>query len=265
MCFHRRPRADRLLLETSRFWSSGARLEADGRCHIRGVIGPDEYHECIDDNAYVMARWNIRRALEVAEALRDRWPATRAILSTRPCLDEAELQQWRDVADTLVIGLQPTTGLFEQFAGYFDLEDIDLSPYAGRTVPMDMVPGRARTQQSQVVKQADVVALLALLPVEFKGDGAVVNFLYYEPRCCHGSSLSPAMHGLVAARLGDIGLALRFLRKTADIGLADTQVSTDGGVHIAALGGIWMLTVLGFAGLSLRDYGVDIEPHLPAE
>ena len=52
------------------------------------------------------------------------------------------------------------TGLFEQFAGFFALEEIDLADYAGRSVPMDVVLGRERTQRSQVVKQADVVALL---------------------------------------------------------------------------------------------------------
>jgi trehalose/maltose hydrolase-like predicted phosphorylase len=256
-----------IMLETARFWSSRARLEADGRCHIRGVIGPDEYHEHIDDNAYtnVMARWNIRRALDIAAALRERWPACWTTLAGRLHLDDAELKRWQAAADTLVAGLQPATGLFEQFAGYFGLEDIDLAKYAGRTVPMDVVLGRERTQQSQVVKQADVVALLGLLPDEFKGEAAAVNFRYYEPRCSHGSSLSPAMHGLVAARLGYTEMALGFLRKTADIDLADTQVATDGGIHIAALGGIWMLTVLGFAGLSLRDDGIDIDPHLPGD
>ncbi len=66
-----------IILETGRFWASRARLEVDGKHHIRGVIGPDEYHEHIDDNAYtnVMARWNIRRALDVAALLRKRWPA----------------------------------------------------------------------------------------------------------------------------------------------------------------------------------------------
>jgi trehalose/maltose hydrolase-like predicted phosphorylase len=61
-----------ILLETARFWSSRAQPEADGSRHIRGVIGPDEYHEHIDDNAFtnVMARWNIRRALDVAALLR---------------------------------------------------------------------------------------------------------------------------------------------------------------------------------------------------
>ena len=255
-----------ILIETARFWSSRALPEADGRCHIRGVIGPDEYHEHIDDNAYtnVMARWNIHRALDVVALLRTRWPARWASLASRLDLKDGELKEWLHVAETMATGLDPATGLFEQFAGYFALEDIDLANYAGRTVPMDVVLGRERTQKSQVVKQADVVALLGLLPQEFAGDAKSANFRYYEPRCSHGSSLSPAMHGLVAARLGDTEMALRFFRQTAAIDLADTHAATDGGVHIAALGGIWMLAVFGFAGLSLRNDGLTIDPRLPA-
>ena len=85
-----------ILLETGRFWSSRAQLEADGHRHIRGVIGPDEYHEHIDDNAFtnVMARWNIRRALDVAALLRERWPERWATPVGRLGLDDAELAQW---------------------------------------------------------------------------------------------------------------------------------------------------------------------------
>jgi trehalose/maltose hydrolase-like predicted phosphorylase len=254
-----------ILLETGCFWASRAELEADGRCHIRGVIGPDEYHEDIDDNAYtnVMARWNIRRALDTAALLRKRWPARWNSLASRLGLADAELEQWRNVAEKIETGLDPQTGLFEQFSGYFHLEDIDLKEYAGRSVPMDVVLGRERTQKSQVVKQADVVALLALLPEEFPGDSAAKNFRYYSSRCSHGSSLSPAMHGLVAARLGDPAAALGFFRQTAAIDLSTTRVGSAGGIHIAALSGIWMLSVLGLAGLSLRSDGVSIDPHLP--
>jgi trehalose/maltose hydrolase-like predicted phosphorylase len=129
---------------------------------------------------------------------------------------------------------------------------------------MDVVLGRTRTQKSQVLKQADVVALLALLPEEFKDGSDGANFDYYEPRCDHGSSLSPAMHGLVAARLGHTDMALRYLGQAAAIDLSDTHVGIDGGVHIAALGGNWMLTVFGFAGVTLRDDGLAIDPHLPS-
>jgi trehalose/maltose hydrolase-like predicted phosphorylase len=254
-----------ILLETGRFWSSRARPEADGYHHIRGVIGPDEYHEQIDDNAFtnVMARWNIRRALDVAALLRARWPERWVHLSSRIRLDDTELKQWSNVAETMATGLDPATGLFEQFAGYFALEQIDLTDYAGRSVPMDVVLGRERTSRSQVIKQADVVALLALLPDEFTSRTGADNFRYYEPRCSNGSSLSRAMHGLVAARLGYTEMALSYFRRNAATDLADTHVAIDGGVHIAALGGVWLTAVFGFAGLSLGGDGIAVDPHLP--
>ena len=227
-----------ILLETGRFWSSRAQPEADGFCHIRGVIGPDEYHEQIDDNAFtnVMARWNIWRALDVAGLLCERWPDRWASLSCRLGLGDTELAQWRTVAETMATGWNPETGLFEEFAGFFDLEKIDLAAYEGRSVPMDVVLGRERTQRSQVVKQADVVALLGLLPEEFPGESGVANFRFYEPRCGHGSSLSGAMHGLVAARLGYSELALRYFRQAVAIDLADTHTAIAAGLHVAALG-----------------------------
>jgi hypothetical protein len=120
--------------------------------NIRGVIGPDEYHEHIDDNAYtnVMARWNIRRALEVAALLRERWPDRWARLTYRLGLQDTELLRWRTVAETMFTGWNSQTGLFEQFAGFFDLEEIDLAGYAGRSVPMDVVLGRERTQRGRI-------------------------------------------------------------------------------------------------------------------
>jgi trehalose/maltose hydrolase-like predicted phosphorylase len=255
-----------ILLETGRFWSSRAQPEGDGYCHIRGVIGPDECHERIDDNAYtnVMARWNIRRALEVAAVLRDRWPDHWARLSHGLGLDDTELVRWRAVAETMATGWNSQTGLFEQFSGFFALEEIDLAGYAGRSVPMDVVLGRERTQRSKVIKQADVVALLGLLPEEFPGDSGKANFRYYEPRCSHGSSLSGAMHGLVAARLGDSDLALRYFQHAVAIDMADNHTTIAGGLHIAALGGTWLTAVFGFAGLSLQSDGIAFNPKLPA-
>jgi trehalose/maltose hydrolase-like predicted phosphorylase len=128
---------------------------------------------------------------------------------------------------------------------------------------MDVVLGRERIGRSQVIKQADVVALLALLPEAFAADTAAANFSYYEPRCGQGSSLSRSMHGLAAARLGDSVTALRYFRETAATDLADTHVAIGGGVHIAALGGVWQMAVLGFGGLSIRADGIGLAPKLP--
>ncbi len=254
-----------ILFETARFWASRAGLEADGKRHIRGVEGPDEYHEHIDDNAYTnaMARCNIRRAVEVAALLRERWPASWTELAQKLSLTGAELEAWTNAADTMETGLDPRTGLFEQFSGFFKLDEVDLCQYASRTTAMDVVLGRDQTQRSQVIKQADVVALIALLPEEIDARGRAANFHYYEPRCDQGSSLSRAMHAQVAARLGETDLALRYFHEAASIDLADTAWRSAGGVHIATLGGLWQAAVFGFAGVSMLGDGIAFDPHLP--
>jgi trehalose/maltose hydrolase-like predicted phosphorylase len=73
------------------------------------------------------------------------------------------------------------------------------------------------------------------------------------------------MHGLAAARLGRAEAALSYFRRSAAIDLADTHVAIGGGIHVAALGGVWMIAILGFAGLSLRADGLAFDPCLPAD
>jgi len=255
-----------ILLDTARFWTSRAVLEADGRRHTRHVIGPDEYHEDVDDNAFtnVMARWNIARALEAMDLLRARWPDHATALQEKLALADDELADWRDAITRILSGLDPATGIYEQFAGFHALEPLDLAAYADRTVPIDVVIGRERTQRSQVLKQADVVALIALLPEEFPGAMAETNFRHYEPLCAHGSSLSAGMHALVAARLGDAEMAVAYLRETAATDL-DLDPNSAGGVRIAGLGALWQAVILGFCGLDLTGDTLRIDPKLPPQ
>jgi trehalose/maltose hydrolase-like predicted phosphorylase len=255
-----------ILLETARFWASRAQLDGDGYWHIRHVIGPDEYHEDVDDNAFTnhMAGWNLERGLEIVALLREHWPERWAALAGNLELGEAELKAWSEVAAGLTTGLDPRTGLLEQFAGYFELEDIDLREYEGRTVPMDVVLGRQRTQNSKVLKQADVVALLALLNDTFDTRVQEANFDYYEPRCGHGSSLSRGLHAVVAARLGKLELAERYFRATAATDLEDSAGASAGGIRIAALGALWQAAMFGFIGLMPRPDGLAFNPRVPA-
>jgi trehalose/maltose hydrolase-like predicted phosphorylase len=255
-----------ILVETARFWASRARLEDDGQYHIRRVIGPDEYHEGVDDNAYTneMARWNLETAASVFDLMARRWPRRLRELTREIGLQPDEPADWRRVAAGLTRCLDPATGVIEQFAGYDALEEIDLRQYASRTAPMDVVLGPERTRNSKVLKQADVVMLMALLGDRFPREVQEANFDYYEPRCGHGSSLSPPVHALMAARLDKMDLALRYFRQTAAIDMDDTLGNTFGGVHIAALGGQWQAAVMGFAGLRLAEDGIALEPRLPS-
>jgi len=254
-----------ILIETARFWASRAQREEDSRYHIRGVIGPDEYHETVDDNAYTngMARWNLETAAEIANLVAERWPGPWQALSRRLGIEPEESRRWQQVARDLYTGFDERTGLFEQFRGYFDLEEIDLATFVPRTAPMDVLVGRERIQRSKVIKQPDVVMLVYLLWERMPPEVRKANFEYYEPRCGHGSSLSPAIHSLVAARLGDTELAQRYFRQAAEIDLDDSMGNAAGGIHAGALGGLWQATVLGFVGLRLAGERPEHRANLP--
>jgi kojibiose phosphorylase len=116
-----------------------------------------------------------------------------------------------------------------------------------------------------VLKQADVVLLLHLLWDQFPPEVRLANFRYYAPRTAQDSSLSPAIHALIAARLGEIERADRYFRQTADIDLANTMGNAAGGVHLGALGGLWQAAIFGYAGMrpSPGGMGLLFDPHLP--
>ena len=253
-----------ILVETARFWASRAQVEADGRAHIRQVIGPDEYHELVDDNAYTnaMAAFNLERAADAVTILGREQPDHWQRLSAQLGISENEPRSWRALARKLITGFDPATGLFEQFAGYFQLEEIDATAHRGCPTPIDVCLGAERIGRSKAIKQADVVALSALLWDKWPVSVHEANFRYYEPRTAHGSSLSPAVHALVAARLGDLTRAQAHFRQAAQIDLANNLGNAAGGVHMGALGGLWQAAVFGAAGLQVREDGIAVDPHL---
>jgi trehalose/maltose hydrolase-like predicted phosphorylase len=254
-----------ILIETARFWASRAIRGDDRRYHIRGVIGPDEYHEAVDDDAYTngLAQWNLEVAEEITRLLEERCPAEWRRLSRRLALEREETQRWLRVAADLYTGFDEHTGLFEQFQGYFGLEEIELSAFQARTAPIDVLLGRERVSRSKIIKQPDVVMMIHLFWDRFPPEVRTVNFDYYEPRCAHGSSLSPAIHALVAARLGRIALAERYLRQAAQIDLANNMGNSAGGIHAATMGGLWQAAVFGCADLHLGQRGPATRQCLP--
>ncbi len=254
-----------IVLDTARFWASRVELGTDGRYHVRHVIGPDEYHESVDDDAYTngMAQWNLETGAKIAALVEQRWPDTWRELCRRTGLAGEEPREWIRIAASMYTGFDPDTGLFEQFRGYRDLEFIDLTRFQERRLNMDIVLGQDRIQRSQVIKQADVLMLVHLLWDRFSPEVREANFRFYLPRTDHGSSLSPPVHALLAARLGDLPLAERYFRRTADIDLADNMGNAAGGIHAAALGGLWQAAVFGFAGLEIAPSGPLLDPRLP--
>lgn len=239
-----------LLLDTARYWASRIRLDTDGKGHIYGVMGPDEYHEIVDDNAYtnVMARWNLRHGADLLEG------------SDRGMQEAA---RWRSLADAMVDGWNAERGIYEQFAGYFALEPLLVSQVAKVPVAIDMVLGAQRVAGSQLIKQADVVMLHHLVPDEVVAGSLGPCLDYYEPRTAHGSSLSPAVYASLLARAGHVGRALQLFRLAARLDMDDLTRTTAGGLHLATMGGTWQALAYGFLGLRAEGGVLAIDPHLP--
>lgn len=244
----------KILVETTRYWASRIRVDGSGRGHLYGVIGPDEYHEPVDDNTFtnVLARWNLRRAAASAAAVDD------------GAVDGEELQTWLRLADTLIDGFDSSTGIYEEFAGFFQLEPLlirDIAPR--RPITADLLLGRERVRSAQIVKQTDVLMLHHLLPNEVEAGSLIPNLDYYEPRTAHGSSLSPGIHAALFARAGRIDDALAWLRIAAGIDVNDLARTGAGGVHLGAMGSVWQALAYGFAGLQPRGDALVVDPLLP--
>jgi len=239
-----------LLVDTARYWASRMRLDADGKGHIYGVMGPDEYHEIVDDNAYtnVMARWNLRHGADVLD-------------TTNSGTQEAA--RWRALADAIVDGWSAERGIYEQFAGYFGLEPLLVSQVATVPVAIDMVLGPERVAGSQLIKQADVLMLHHLIPDEVQAGSLEPCLAFYEPRTAQGSSLSPAIYASLLARAGHTERALELFRLAARLDLDDRTRTTSGGLHLATMGGAWQALAYGFLGLSAAGGALAIDPHLP--
>ncbi len=241
-----------ILFETARYCECLLKKGNDGLYHINSVIGPDEYHELVDDNAYT--NYLVRNNFDVAVKAKQKMN-----------IEDEETKRWNHYKNNIYSGLNPKTGLYEQFKGFYNLEYVNLKDYEPRTVPMDIILGREKTQKTQVIKQADVLMFMFLFGERFSREELAVNYDFYELRCSHGSSLSPSIHSITAARAGKTREAYEYFLKNARIDIGNEFGNASGGVHIAAMGGTWMAIVMGFAGLYYDENGFRFDPHLPDE
>lgn len=246
--------AQTIFVETARYWASRIRFDSLGAGHIYTVIGPDEYHEPVDDSSFtnVMARWTLRRA---ARSVQDR---------PRADVGESEIGRWLELADRLTDGYNPETKIYEEFAGFNKLEPIIAAELGERPFAGEALLPLEQLRNSQVVEQADVVLLHHLVPDEVAEGSLEPNLAFYEPRTSHGSSLSPAVFALLLARTGQLEQAEHYLRMSANFDLEDRNRTSDCGLHTATMGGTWQALVYGFAGLRPREDALTVDPHIPS-
>jgi alpha,alpha-trehalose phosphorylase len=256
-----------MLFETARFYAGrGCFVPArNGAFCINVVCGPDEYGCGVNNNCYtnVMAQWHLRYAAAVYERMGAEAPESLEALAARLDLKAADIELWKRAADHMYVPFNAALGIHEQDDSFLYLDPVDMSLVPRNTDIRETVHP-LNLWRMQVVKQADVVLLMFVQGHQFTPDVKRANYEFYEPRTCHGSSLSACMHAIVAAEIGLHDDAYAYFRESVMMDLNDFKDNTGGGMHAACLGGTWMAVVNGFAGM--RDYpdGLRFAPRVPA-
>ena len=255
-----------LLFETARFWASRIRYDKrDKAYHINHIIGPDEFHIDVCDNAYtnVMAKWNLLIAHRMFYALRKQSPRMCGLLKRKLKLSSDEVSMWKKISSFLVLRISKS-GVIEQFKGYFKLKKATVANTDENGLPV--ISGKLKTKdfaKTQLIKQADVLILIYLLPDLFSSRIRKINYDFYIKRVMHKSSLSPSIHAIMACECGRLQQAYNLFNFSLHIDIGNVYQNTTEGIHAASLGGTWQAVIFGFAGVTIKKGRFFINPRLP--
>lgn len=254
-----------MIFQTARYWESRT-VKPGEEFEIHTVIGPDEFHEHVNNNAYTnfLVKWHLRLAAMLYKHVSSTNPEVLEAVCSKIGLDERETVKWMLVSRSLKFTQDQQSGLVEQFDGYFALRDYVIARHdrEGRPVMPQGVNYR-NIGRTQLIKQADVLIMMLLFPHAFSFEEKLANYRYYEPRTAHKSSLSHCTHAMMGLAVSERVNAYRYFMKTALFDLKNLHKNTDLGIHAAAVGGTWQTVIHGFAGLTLKSDRIVLNPWLP--
>ena len=255
-----------MLFEIVKFYLSYSVKDKDGLYHLNDVIGPDEYHERIDDNAFT--NYRVKETVSYFHSLMN---LLSEVKLESLCFYKEYKEKESIISDfekKLYIPIPNKDGIIEQFKGYFELEDCSVKEVASRLVDKNQYWGgeKGPASSTRVIKQADVIALLALDKSLCSPKDRKENYYFYEKYTEHGSSLSSSMYSLLAYEINDIEKGYEYLCKSAmaDINGVNKEYAGSiyiGGSHMASAGGAYLTFIYGMLGYDGRD----VHPRLSSK
>jgi len=258
-----------VLVAIARFWAQRVNWSESRQQYVMlGVTGPNEYENNVNNNWYTntIATWCMEYALEAIASVKASDPAKYAALIKKIKFDEAaESKQWKEIIDKMYYPVDEKLNIFLQQDGFMDKEQILVKDLPAEDRPINQKWSWDRILRSCFIKQADVLQGLYFLEHRYDLDTIRRNFDFYEPRTVHESSLSPCVHAILAAKLGDEARAYEFYLRTARLDLDDYNNDTEDGCHTTSMAGTWMSVVEGFGGMRVRDGQLVFNPFLPGK
>ena len=257
-----------IIFEAALFWASRLEYIADkDRYEIRNVIGPDEYKEHVDNNAYTnyMAAYAMRLAIKKFEYLKNNNKVLFDALDSK--LDLKYIKECIEKRlPKLYLPLPDADGIIPQSDTFLGLKKLDISKYKNSDEVLGIYNDYNTKQLNEymVSKQSDTVMLLYLFRDLFDYETRKKNFVFYEDKTLHDSSLSKSTHAILANEFDFEDMSYKLFKGAISVDLGPNMKSSDDGIHSASIGGIWAAFVFGFGGANIEGKGLSINPCLPA-
>lgn len=256
-----------VIANIARFWADRVTYKKDRDIYmILGVTGPDGFHNNVNNNWYTnfMAKWVLDYAFEQAGWLRRHNAEKYKEICREYGFTEEEFKDWKVISKKMYLNKNKKLGIFEQFDGYLEAEDVFSNGEIDRE-PLPIVQSWSwdKINRSNALKQADVMLGIYLFSDIFSIKDKKRNFDFYEPKTTHESSLSACIYLIIASEIGYRHKAYNLFKGASRLDLDDCNNDSIDGLHITSMGGAWMSVVMGFAGLSIRDGIICFNPAIP--
>lgn len=249
----------KVLTEISRFWADRVHFsQRKQKYMIHGVTGPDEYENNVDNNWYtnLLAQWTLKYTLSVLKQVSPQQAEKLAVT-------DEEKQHWQAIVDQMYLPHDEKLNIFVQHDGFLDKDIQPVSAIPADQLPINQHWSWDKILRSPYIKQGDVLQGIWDFIDDYTPAQKKANFDFYEPLTVHESSLSAAIHSVLAADLHYEDKAVELYERTARLDLDNYNNDTDDGLHVTAMTGGWLAVVQGFAGMRVRNGQLHYAPFLP--
>lgn len=255
-----------VLIGIARFWSQRVNWSEERQQYVMlGVTGPNEFENNINNNWYTnyIARWCMTYCAEMISKVKNEQPYEWNRIEQLTACTSAESDNWSDICNKMYFPYSEKHQVYLQQDGFLDKDLIPVNELPESERPIVEHWSWDRILRSCYIKQADVLQGFFFFEDDFEEETHRRHFDFYEPLTVHESSLSPCVHSVLAAKLGDHDRAYAFYLRTSRLDLDDYNNDTRDGLHITSMAGTWMSIVKGFAGMRVRDNSLQFKPFLP--
>jgi maltose phosphorylase len=256
-----------VLMGIARFWAQRVNWSSHKQQYVMlGVTGPNEYENNVNNNWYTnyIATWCLKYAKESAEKVKAMDAARYAeLVQILNLNEEEEFGKFQHIIDNIYLPEDKQLGVFLQQDGFLDKELTLVKDLPASDRPINQKWSWDRILRSCFIKQADVLQGIYFFEDDFDIDILRRNYDFYEPMTVHESSLSPCVHSILAAKLGDKARSYEFYQRSARLDLDDYNNDTEDGCHITSMAGTWMSVVKGFGGMRVKEGKVYLSPFVP--